>query len=390
MQKECTELSFFDLQQKKSYLLSYNLQFFAKDGEGGQKTEPATAKKLNDARQEGKVAKSKELDAAFGLLVLFLCLKVFVGMVGENLLSIFYFVYEDMGGFTLANEAHFTTRLLSAYINEILVEMMIILLPFFIFGVVVGFLVNLVQVGWVVSAKPMKPKLSKINPIGGFKRIFSTATLVELLKSVLKLAVIGVVVYTSIKNNLNDLFILYELTIQQAITMAGTIIIDVGIKISAVYLVLGFLDYAYQKRKFSEDMKMTKQEVKDEYKNAEGDPQVKSKQRSKMMEVSRRRMMQAVPQADVVITNPTHIAVALKYDSQVSAAPIVVAKGEDYLALKIKELAKESGVEIVENKPLARMLNLVDLGAEIPAELYEPVATILSAIFNKRQGYRNI
>ena len=161
--------------------------------------------------------------------------------------------------------------------------------------------------------------------------------------------------------------------------------INTGIKISIVYLVIGLADFIYQKHKFNEDMKMTKQEVKDEYKNTEGDPQIKGRQRRKMQEVSQKRMMQDVPKADVVITNPTHFAVALKYEAEVSSAPVVLAKGEDYLAQKIKEVARENKIEIVENKPLARMLyHNVDVGAEIPPELYQAVAEVLAAVYKAK------
>lgn len=165
----------------------------------------------------------------------------------------------------------------------------------------------------------------------------------------------------------------------------GILIINTGIKISIVYLVIGLADFIYQKHKFNEDMKMTKQEVKDEYKNTEGDPQIKGRQRRKMQEVSQKRMMQDVPKADVVITNPTHFAVALKYEAEVSSAPVVLAKGEDYLAQKIKEVARENKIEIVENKPLARMLyHNVDVGAEIPPELYQAVAEVLAAVYKAK------
>ena len=159
-----------------------------------------------------------------------------------------------------------------------------------------------------------------------------------------------------------------------------------GIRISAAYIILAAADYIYQKWKFSEDMKMTKQEVKDEYKNSEGDPQIKGKIRQKMREVSQRRMMAAIPQADVVITNPTHFAVALRYDVTIAAAPIVVAKGTDFLAQKIKEVARENNVDIVENKPLARMIyHNVELGDIIPPELYQAVAEILAFVYNQKE-----
>ena len=178
------------------------------------------------------------------------------------------------------------------------------------------------------------------------------------------------------------MFILYEIPLKQALALVGNIIIDTGLKISLVYLIVGIADFVYQKHKFNEDMKMTKQEVKDEYKNTEGDPQIKGRQRARMREASQRRMMQDVPKADVVITNPTHIAVALKYDAEVSKAPVVLAKGEDFVAQKIKEVAKENNVSIVENKPLARMLfSNVEIGAEIPPELYQSVAEVLAAVY---------
>lgn len=384
--RECTENRQYGRGTEKGTLLSYRLQFFAKDGEGGEKTEPATSKKLKDARQDGKVAKSKELNAAFDLMVLFLCLKVFISFVGENLLGMFQYIYGNMADFTMINEAHMNSHVIAALFQPVIIEWMLTVLPFFAFGFIVTFLVSLVQVGWTVTTKPMQPKLSKFNPISGFKRIFSKDTLVELLKSIVKVGIIVYIAYTSIKDHANELFILFDLTMNQAIGLVGTLIIDTGFKISVVYFVVGIADYAYQKWKFKDEMKMTKQEVKDEYKNTEGDPQIKGRQRSRMREASQRRMMQDVPKADVVITNPTHYAVALKYDADSRPAPYVVAKGEDYLAQRIKEAARENGVEIVENKPLARMLySNVDVGADIPPELYQAVAEILAVIFQKRQ-----
>lgn len=361
-----------------------NLQFFAKDGEGGEKTEPATQKKLTDARKEGKVAKSRELGMAFGLIVLFLCLRIFIEFVGENLLGMFPFVYGNMADFVRANEGGLSTKAVSALFFPVIIRWLLTVLPFFAFGLVVSVLVCIVQVGWTVSAKPMQPKLSKFNPINGFKRMFSKETVMELVKSIAKVGLIIYIAYTSIRDEADTLFVLYELELNQAVALVGSIIFDVGLKISLFYLVLGIADLVYQKWKFKDEMKMTKQEVKDEYKNTEGDPQIKGRQRQKMREVSQRRMMQAVPDADVVITNPTHFAVALKYEKSYEA-PYVVAKGADYVAQKIKDIAKESGVEIVENKPLARMLyHNVDVGALIPRELYETVAGILVTVYQKQ------
>lgn len=366
-------------------ILKLNLQWFAKDGEGGEKTEPATAKKLKDAREEGKVAKSKELTAAFGLIVLFLCLKIFISYVGENLIHIFPVIYNSMADFVKMNEGALSAEAVSSLFFDVIIRWLLIVLPFFAFGFVITILISIIQVGWTVSTKPMKPELSKFNPIHGFKRIFSKDSLFQLLLSVIKIGLIVYIAYSSLKDRVYDLFILYDLSLKQAVALVGTLIIDVGLKISLVYLVIGIADFAYQKFKFNDDMKMTKQEVKDEYKNTEGDPQIKGRQRRKMQEVSQRRMMQDVPKADVVITNPTHLAVAIKYDANVSAAPVVLAKGEDYLAQKIKEVARDHHIDIVENKPLARMLyHNVDIGAEIPPELYQAVAEVLAVVFQTR------
>ena len=373
-------------QQKQLHLImEWDLQWFAKDGPGGEKTEPATAKKLREAREDGKVVKSKELTAAFDLIVLFLCLKIFVSFVGGKFIDIFSYIYENMPDFVKINEGGLSVQAVAGLIASVTLKSLLIMLPFMAFGFVVTLLVSIVQVGWKVSTKPMKPELSKLNPLNGFKRIFSKDSLFELVKSILKIVIIIYIAYTSIKDNANDLFALYDLGLNQAVALVGTLIINTGIKISIVYLVIGLADFIYQKHKFNEDMKMTKQEVKDEYKNTEGDPQIKGRQRRKMQEVSQKRMMQDVPKADVVITNPTHFAVALKYEAKVSSAPVVLAKGEDYLAQKIKEVARENKIEIVENKPLARMLyHNVDVGAEIPPELYQAVAEVLAAVYKAK------
>ena len=370
--------------KKINYILPYNLQWFAND-EGGEKTEPATQKKLEDARKEGKVAKSKELTAAFDLIVLFLVLKFFVGYVGNGLLEIFSFVYGNMDDFVKVNRSYLSAQAVSGFLMNMILKWMMIVLPFFIFGVAITLLISIFQVGWKVSAKPMEPKLSKFNPINGFKRIFSKDSIFNLLMSIVKIALIGIVAYNSIKDKANELFILYDMPLNQAIGLIGEIIIDTGLMISIVYLLVGIADFIYQRIKFRDEMKMSKQEVKDEYKNTEGDPQVKGQQKRRMQEASRRRMMQDVHKADVVITNPTHIAVALKYDPDVNPAPYLLAKGEEFVAQKIKEVAKEHGIEIVENKPLARMIYAnVDIGAEIPPELYHAVAEVLAMLYNAK------
>lgn len=374
------------MEEERRLILQYNLQWFAKDGPGGEKTEPATAKKLREAREDGKVAKSKELTAAFDLIVLFLVLKIFISTVGNGFLETFYYVYGLIPDFIDINAVELSPGAVSSFFTPIMALLLKMVAPFFVFGFAVTLLVSILQVGWKVSGKPMQPKLDRFDPVSGFKRMFSKDSVFELFKSILKIGLIIYVAYTSIKDEVNDIFILYDMPLTQAVTLCGDVIINAGLKISLVYLVVGIADFVYQKYRFNEEMKMTKQEVKDEYKNTEGNPEIKGRQRQRMREASRKRMMQDVPKADVVITNPTHLAVAIKYEPEVNRAPVVLAKGEDYLAQKIKEAAKENHIEIVENKPLARMLYAnVEIGNEIPPELYQAVAEILAMVYNTRQ-----
>ena len=364
-------------------LLKYNLQFFAKDGPGGEKTEEPTGKKLNDARKEGQVAKSKEIANAFGILALFIILKVYVGTIGTRFIESFHVVYGQIPELVKMYNGNLSVASLQVLLRSMMLRLLTIIAPVLLIGVMVAVICDIVQVKWRPTTKPIKPKFSKLSPVKGFARIFSPNSLVELLKSLLKLVVIGYVVYSYLKGRVGQIFLLYDITLNQAIGLIGEIAIDLGIRIAMVYMVLAFLDFWYQKWKFRQDMKMTKQEVKDEYKNQEGDPQVKAKQKQRMREASMRRMMSQLPEADVVITNPTHYAVAIKYDPEKYDAPYVLAKGEDYLAQKIKDVAREHEIEIVENKPLARMLYAnVEIGGLIPPELYQAVAEVLAFVYH--------
>lgn len=368
-------------------LFEYNLQYFAKEGPGGEKTEPATDKKKSDARKEGQVAKSKELTGAISLFAMFLVLKIFIGSLGTSFLEVFAVSYNRIPEMTRLVDGMVIPKEYAGVLNQIITKILTMLLPFLAAAFMVAFIVDLVQVKWKPTSKPLQPKFNKLNPINGFKKLFGVDKLIELLKSLLKLVIIGYMAYSTLKDEAGQLFLLYDMQLVSALKLFGDIVINMSIKICAVYLIIGIVDYVYQKHKFNEDLKMTKQEVKDEWKNAEGDPAIKGKQRQRMQEASRRRMMQDIPQADVVITNPTHFAVAVKYDPDVAPAPYVVAKGEDFLASKIKEEAGKYGIDIVENKPLARMLYYnVDLGAQIPPELYSTVAEILAVIYNRREA----
>ena len=363
--------------------LAYELQFFAKDGPGGEKTEEPTSKKLSDARKEGQVAKSKEVTNAFEMLAAFLLLRFWVEYMGTFFVGGMRELYSQIPDYAKLYDGHIQATTFRMLFVRSLLRILLTILPFLLVGFLVAFITNLLQVKWKVTTKPLKPKFSKLNPVNGFKRFFSPNSLVELIKSILKLTLIGYVVYNYLKKNIPPIYLLYDISLNQGIAQIGMLVINLGIRIALFYMLIAVADFVYQKVKFKKDMKMTKQEVKDEYKNQEGDPQIKGKQRQRMMEASRRRMMQQLPEADVVITNPTHFAVAIKYEPEVYDAPYVVAKGADYLAQKIKDVAKENHIEIVENKPLARMLYAnVEVGNVVPPELYQAVAEVLAFVYH--------
>ncbi|MDF2485059.1 MAG: hypothetical protein K0R46_1227 [Herbinix sp.] len=358
------------------YRIPYHLQYFA---EGADKTEEATGKKLSDARNEGQVARSKELITASGLATFFIVIKVFVEYIGDSFINNIFKIFNNID--KLSNE-EFNIAVISNLLKDTIFTIIIICIPIFVTTVVVSFVIVLFQVKWKISGKTLKPKFSNMNPINGFKKLLSKDKIVELLIELIKIVVISYLAYDTLKNEWKLLFVFYDMKLEQAVLLIGNLVLDFGLRISIIFLIIGFADLIYQKLKFKKDMRMSKQEVKDEYKNSEGDPQVKNKIRARMREASQRRMMQALPTADVVITNPTHLAAAIKYDKAAGDAPILIAKGADYLAQKIKDVAKENHIEIVENKPLARMLYYnVELGAEIPPELYQMTAEVLAYVY---------
>lgn len=306
-----------------------------------------------------------------------------VGSIGTSFLESFSMVYNRIPVICKLNGGTSPMGDISMLLRTVMLRLLIILLPVLLIGFAVAFVSDLFQVKWRPTSKPLQPKFSKLNPLNGIKKIFSAQSLVELVKSVAKILLIALVTYSYIKKKSGLLYALYDMSMMQAVNLIGETVIELGIRISAIYMIIAGADFMYQKYKFKNDMKMTKQEVKEEYKNAEGDPEIKGKIKARMREASQRRMMQAIPKADVVITNPTHYAVAIRYDTEVAPAPIVVAKGSDYLAQKIKQIARENNVEIVEDKPLARMLFAnVDVDKQIPPELYQAVAEILAMVYH--------
>lgn len=365
-------------------LISYNLQFFAdKSGPGGEKTEKATPKKRQRAREEGQVARSTEITTAFMFIGMFSALKI----LGPGLINdLIEFTNEIFGLFSIKE---ITIQYAAGLMNHSIKILIKLIAPFLIISFLIGFITNFVQVGWHPTAKPLALKFNKLSPIQGFKRLFSIKSLIELLKAIFKITIILFLVYSSIKNYEKVVLMIYDIPVLEAYSVIVNLCLDIGIKVGAFFIFLAIGDYIYQRVDLSNQLKMTKQEVKDEFKQAEGNPEIKSKIKQKMREASMRRMMQELPKADVIITNPTHFAVAIKYDKDTNSAPIVIAKGADLIASKIKEAGKENNIEIVENKYLARTLfYTVEIGDEIPPELYQAVAEVLAFVYglNKNQS----
>jgi len=360
-------------------VLTLNLQFFAEEGPGGEKTEEATPKKLEDARKEGQVARSQELTTAVALLLVFAVIKIFVSTITTGFTDSFSLIYGSME--TYAKDV-FNTAYAGAYMGEALKEVLIICLPMFTAAVIAALVINALQVKWKPTAKPLKPKASKISPLKGFKRMFSKDKIFDLLKAVIKIVLVAYMTYSTLTDEADTINILYDIDLLPAVMLIGDIVLNMGIKISLVFLVVGLADYIYQRLKFMREMRMTKQEIKDEFKQTEGDPKIKGQIRQRMRDASRRRMMQKLPEADVVIRNPTHLACAIRYDRNSGSAPVLIAKGADFLAQRILEVARENFIPIVENKPLARMLyHNVELDEEIPEELYQMTAEVLAYVY---------
>jgi len=373
-------------EEMKRILIPLNLQLFADGGGGGEKTETATPKKREKAREEGQVAKSQEVSTAAMLIFGFFALSLFAGGVLSGILDVFNFNFQQM---TLENIEHIEEVDISRTMAWGLMRVILMTAPMFAVMIIVGLVVNIYQVGWKVTTKPLKPKFSKLNPIKGFKRIFSMQSVMNFVKSLLKLGVVGAVVFMILIGEMEYLPLMLDMSFNEALSYVGGLVITLGIAIGTLYIFIALIDFAYTKWKHEKDLKMSKQEVKEEWKQAEGNPQVKQKIRQKMREVSMRRMMQNVPSADVVITNPTHYAVALKYDMMgaLGGAPVLVAKGVDFAAKRIRDVATENEVPLVENPPLARALYAdVDIDQEIPEELYIAVAEIMAYVFKLKNG----
>ncbi|MFC3746308.1 flagellar biosynthesis protein FlhB [Paenibacillus sp. GCM10012306] len=343
---------------------------------GGEKTEKATPKKRQDARKKGQVAKSAELSGAVVLLSAVLSLSMFGGYMKERFMDLYMDVFQNRMLQEISSEN--VMKMFSGYG----VQVLLLLAPLLGITFIMALVSNIMQVGFMASGQGLTPKFSKINPIKGFKNIFSMRSLVEFLKSILKLLLIAYLVYSTLWGQKRSIMSLSHIDTEGIFKFVAKLTLTLGLKIGVVLMVLALLDYMYQKYEHEKSLKMSKQDIKDEYKKMEGDPLIKGKIRERQRRMAMQRMMQEVPKADVIITNPTHFAVALKYDGSMMEAPQIIAKGQDYVALRIRELAKEHGVVTMENKPLARALfQRAEIGDTVPADLFQAVAEVLAYVY---------
>lgn len=349
-----------------------------------ERTEKATPRRREKARERGQVAKSMDLNAAAIILLGFTALFILGPQMVSQTKQLMQYTMGHAPTIALQDPTMYKT------FGDYLLMFFQIMGPLFAAMVIIGFGINVMQVGFHISTKPLEPKFEKLNFIKGMKRFFELKALVQLVRDPLKLAVVAIVAFVVLQGEFEKFFLLPDMSVTQFAETIGILTLTIALKIGAAILVIAVLDFFYQRFEFEKSIRMTKQEIKDEYKDTDGNPQIKSRMRQVQREMARRRMMDDVPTADVVVTNPTHIAVALKYDSDRMDAPLVVAKGQRLIAQRIKEIAIEHGIPIYEDKPLARSLfKLCDVGDFVPASLYKAVAEVLAYIYrlNKKTVY---
>lgn len=351
-----------------------------------EKTEKATPKKKQDERKKGNIFQSQDITSALSLLGIFLALK----LVGPFMFSLMKSMLQDsLTSFAKTTEITKVTAL--EILGNTMIKVMILSLPIGLACIVIAFIMSGAQTRFIFNMKQVRPKFSRINPLRGIKNMFSVRSVVELFKSIIKIAVIGIILYTDISANIPTIMKMLGADLLTSFAWVCDTIFSIVIKIGALLLAFGAADYFYQWWEYERQMRMTKQEVKDEFKQIEGDPQVKGRIRDMQRRMAAMRMMQKVPLADVVIKNPTHYAVALKYEPNKDKAPRVIAKGADYVALKIIETAEKHGITVTENRPLARGLyEAVEIDREIPEQFYQAVADVLAFVYSLRRRKRNL
>ncbi len=347
---------------------------------GGERTEEPTSKRRHDFRQKGQVAQSKEVHNAalitFSLLFWLFYMPTFFKKIVELLKKLFsdsILVQLDPAG--VMELAFFLFQ-----------QMAVLLFPLFLFLFAVGILSSYLQIGWAFSTHPLMFNFSKFNPVQGFKKILSKQSIMDLLKSLAKVIFVGYLAYSTVVDQFEKALILPDMPPYATLEFLAKAAVLIFAKVSAALILIAFIDFLYVRWDMEQKMKMTKQEVREEYKETEGDPKIKAQIRAIQREMAKRRMMSEVPKADVIITNPTHISIAVKYVASEMDAPIIVAKGTDKVALNIREIAKKNDVPIVENPPVARLLHTLELGSNIPENMFKAVAEILAYVYNLKKG----
>ncbi len=340
-----------------------------------EKTEEPTSKKIEDAREKGNVPKSQEVSSFITLVIALSVTAAMGGFIYERITKLYHY-YQNFIGVSITKSVVFNLTF------QTLKETLLMVLPIAAAVAIGGIISALVQFGFLFSPKAIEPKLSKLNPIKGLKNLVSLKKLIESIKIVLKVAVIFTVAfYFMIDITKESPHTIFLNIFGQLSWLTSKMIVIIAV-VLAMFLVLSLIDLIFVRYNYFKDLRMSKQEVKDEFKQMEGDPQVKSRIKRAQMEMAQKRMMQEIPDADVVITNPTHYAIALRYDKTKELAPIILAKGVDFLALKIREIAIKNKVQIVENPPLARELyKSCEIGNAIPETLYKAVAEVLAFVY---------
>lgn len=346
-----------------------------------EKTEEATPKKRKDERKKGNVLQSKDINMAISIFVSFFALYLLIPYIYKNMTELMIYFFSIGDSITTIG----TGDMRSVSI-QLFGRILLLVLPMALVCMAVSVTTTLFQTKLLVSFESIKPKFSKLNPLSGLKRMISLRSLVELVKNLLKITIIGLMVYSTIKAVLLKVPSVFDMDIHAVLAFTGSEIMALVSKIALVFFAIAVLDFFYQRWEFEKKLKMSKQEVKQEYKQMEGDPQIKQQRRQMQQQMAKSRMMQQVPSADVVVRNPTHFAVALKYAENENSAPIVVAKGQDYIALKIIEIAQEAKVPALESPALARTIfRTVAVGQEILPEQYQAVAEVFAWVYRLNQ-----
>jgi len=355
--------------------MSINLQLFA-----SEKTEPATPKRRQDARKKGQVFQSKEITSAFIIIIGFLAVYLLLIPSFEKLMAFVKFLYFNYSG---PNDDVFTINGLKILSGLVLDTTVKIIAPIILVIYIVSFISTYFQVGVIFTTESLNFKIDRLNPVEGFKRIFSKKALMELAKSIIKIVIIFYIIYSFLIQQYKGIPMLLDMSVQDILKYSLKIVLGITIRIGIILIALGIMDYIFQWREYESNLKMSKEDIKEEFKETEGNPQIKSEIKRKQRQISMKRMMQDIKKADVIITNPTHLAIALMYDTNIGAAPVVVAKGQDLIAHRIKEEAYKYNIPIVENKPLAQALfKSSEIGDMIPPDLYQAVAEVLAYVYS--------